>query len=93
MSPFPIEAIDQVILRINEALGTSDSPKTAMRGWIKKAKAGDVRVFLASLKRRLENAKYVLTDKGHQDVLLREGYEPESVVLRDTRKQERKDQI
>ena len=39
------------------------------------------------------NAKYVLTDKGHQDVLLREGYEPESVVLRDTRKQERKDQI
>ena len=85
MSPFPIEAIDEIIWRIDEALGTSDSPKTAMRGWIKKANADDVRVFLAGIKFRLENAKHVLADKGHQDMLRRDGYETESVVLRDSK--------
>lgn len=91
MSPFPLESIDEIIWDIDEALGTSDAPKTLMRGWIKKAHAGDIRVFLGGIKYRLEHTKYFLTDKEHQEMLLGDGYEPESVVLRDTKKSERKD--
>lgn len=82
MSPFPIEAIDEVILQIDEALGTSDAPKTPMRGWIKKAKAADIRVFLGGLKWHLEHVKSVLTDKEHQN-MLREYGDPEQIVLRE----------
>ena len=79
---------DEIIWDIDEALGTSDSPKTAMRGWIKKAHAGDIRVFLGGIKYRLEHTKYFLTDTEHQEMLLGDGNEPESVVLRDTKKSE-----
>ena len=85
MSPFPIEAIDEVVWRIDEALGTSDSPKTTLRGWIKNATAGDIRVFLSGLKYRLEHLKQVLTDEEHQKMLLADGYVGKLVVLRETK--------
>ena len=67
MSPFPLEAIDEVIWRIDEALGTPDAPKSPLCGWIKKASAADICKFLDNLKMRLQNAKFVLTDKEHQE--------------------------
>lgn len=85
MSPFPLGAIDEVIWRIDEALGTSDAPKTTMRGWLKKANAGDIRDFLAGLKLRLENAKFVLTDTVHQEWLRKFG-DPEQIVLTERKK-------
>lgn len=80
MSPFPIEAIDEVIWRIDEALGTSDAPKSPLCGWIKKASAADIYQFLDGLRLRLLNAKFVLTDKEHQQWLRKNG-DPEQIVL------------
>lgn len=87
MSLFPIEAIDEVIWRIADALGTSDAPKTTTRGWIKKANAGDIRVFLGGLKWRLEHVKFVLTDKEHQKLLCRFG-DTEQIVLTERKDKE-----
>ena len=86
MSPFPLEAIDEVIWRIDEALGTSDAPKSPMRGWLNRAPSrADICNFLDNLKMRLLNAKFVLTDKEHQE-WLRECGDPEQIVLTGTKK-------
>lgn len=87
MSPFPLEAIDEVIWRIDEALGTSDAPKSPLCGWIKKASAADICNFLDGLRLRLLNAKFVLTDKEHQE-WLRECGDPEQIVLTKRKKKE-----
>ena len=85
MSPFPVEAIDEVIWHIDEALGTSDAPKSPLCGWIKKASAADTCKFLDGLRLRLQNAKFVLTDKEHQQLLRKHG-DPEQIVLTETQK-------
>lgn len=89
MSPFPLEAIDEVIWRIDEAIGSPESRGPIGRGWIKKAPPGEVIKFLENLKTRVSNIKFTLTNKEHQDLLRKDGYEPESVVLRDAQKSER----
>lgn len=88
MSPFPLEAIDEVIWRIDEAIGSPESKGLIVRGWIKKAPPSEVVKFLENLKARVSNIKFTLTYRDHQDLLRRDGYEPESVVLRDTKKSE-----
>ena len=85
MSPFPIEAINEAIWRIDEALGTSDAPKSPLCGWIKKASAEEICNFLDVLRLRLLNAKFVLTDKEHQELLRKYG-DPEQIVLTERKK-------
>lgn len=87
MSLFPLEAINEVIWHIDEALGTSDAPKSPLCGWIKKASAADICNFLDGLRLRLENAKFVLTDKEHQQWLRQYG-DPEQIVLTEKKKKE-----
>ena len=91
MSPFPLEAIDEVIWRIDEAIGSPESKGLIGRGWIKKAPPSEVVKFLENLKARVSNIKFTLTDKKHQDWLRRDGYEPDSVVVRDTKIKDRKE--
>ena len=91
MSPFPLEAIDEVIWRIDEAIGSPESNGLIGRGWIKKAPPGEVVKFLENLKARVSNIKFTLTDKKHQDWLRRDGYEQDSVVVRDTKIKDRKE--
>ena len=88
MSPFPIEAIDEVIWRIDEALGTPNAPRTTLRGWVRKASTKDFQCFLEGLRLRLVNAKFVLTDKEHQE-WLRENFVAEAypVVLKEVKKE------
>lgn len=84
MSPFPIEAIEEVIWRIDEAIGprTKDNPAS---GWIREANTADVVKFLSGLRDRLGNARHALTDAAHQS-WLKEDNETETVVLRPKKK-------
>lgn len=84
MSPFPIEAIDEVIWRIDEAISPRDK-NNPTHGWIREAGAADVVKFLSGLKDRLSHARYTLTDESHQG-WLREDNEAETVVLRPKKK-------
>ena len=84
MSPFPLEAIDEVIWRIDEAIGKPGTPRPT-RGWIRKASSADVVKFLSGLRDRLAHAKSTLTDETHQG-WLKENHEPVQVVLRPARR-------
>ena len=81
MSPFPVEAIDEVIWRIDEAIGGPASKGFTTRGWIKKATGAEVVKFLSGLKDRLAHARFTLVDEAHQG-WLKEDHEPVQVVLR-----------
>jgi len=81
MSPFPVEALDEVIWRIDEAIGGPASKGFTTRGWIKKATGAEVVKFLSGLKDRLAHARYTLVDESHQS-WLKEDHEPVQVVLR-----------
>lgn len=81
MSPFPVEALDEVIWRIDEAIGGPASKGFTTRGWIKKATGAEVVKFLSGIKDRLAHARYTLVDESHQG-WLKEDHEPVQVVLR-----------
>lgn len=88
MSPFPVEAIDEVIWRIDEAIGGPASKGFTTRGWIKKATGAEVVKFLSGIKDRLAHARFTLVDEAHQG-WLREDNEPVQVVLRPAKPVER----
>lgn len=88
MSPFPVEAIDEVIWRIDEAIGGPASKGFTTRGWIKKATGAEVVKFLSGIKDRLAHARYTLVDEAHQG-WLKEDHEPVQVVLRPAKPVER----
>ena len=81
MSPFPVEALDEVIWRIDEAIGGPASKGFTTRGWIKKATGAEVVKFLSGIKDRLAHARHTLVDEAHQG-WLKENNEPVQVVLR-----------
>ena len=82
MSPFPLEAIDEVIWRIDEATGSPESKGLLNRGWIKNARPAEVVRFLDTLRDRVSNIKYTLTNKEHQQRLREDGCEADLVVLK-----------
>lgn len=83
MSPFPVEALDEAIGRIDEAIGKPDAKGRGnrTRGWIRDCNPAGVVMFLSGIRDRLNHVRYTLTDTAHQD-WLREGNEAEQVVLR-----------
>ncbi len=81
MSPFPVEALDEVIWRVDEAIGGPASKGYTTRGWIKKATGAEVVQFLSGIKDRLAHARYTLVDESHQG-WLKEDHETVQVVLR-----------
>lgn len=87
MSPFPVEAIDEVIWRIDEAIGKPDAKGRGnrTRGWIRDCNPAGVVMFLSGIRDRLSHARYTLTDEFHQG-WLKESNEAETVVLRPKKK-------